>query len=133
MADFIENSANSVHPKERLTLRIHSNCIDENEKIIYDRAIRNYYAEKNIANNINFRRNNIIMLILLMLGVAVLAFSIFLSSNIKNEVWPEVVDIIAWVLVWEAADIGIFKNNELRINRKRYKAFSDMKIEYLAV
>lgn len=133
VADFIENNANAAHPKEKLTLRIHSDCIDEREKTIYARAIKNYYSEKNIANSRAMKRNNVILLILLFLGVAVLAFSIFLSSSLENEVWPEVVDIVAWVLIWEAADIGIFKNSELRTNQKRFYAYEDMKIEYLSV
>ena len=34
VAEFIENSTNSVLPKEQLTLRIHSDCIDDTEKAI---------------------------------------------------------------------------------------------------
>lgn len=133
VADFIETNANAAHPKEKLTLRIHSNCIDASEKTTYAKAIKNYYSEKNIANSRAMKRNNVILLILLILGVAVLAFSMFLSSAVENEVWPEVVDIIAWVLIWEATDIGIFKNSDLRINKTRFYAYVDMKIEYLSI
>lgn len=130
VADFIENGAEPFHHKECLTLRIHSNCIDEEEKKIYDSAIRNYYREKEIANTRSIKRNNAIVLLLLLFGIAVLGFSIFLEAVISSAVWPEIVDIFAWVLVWESADIGIFKNNELRIKRKRYYSFIKMRIEY---
>ena len=130
VAEFIENGADPFHHNECLALRIHSDCIDEEEKKIYDSAIRNYYREKEIANTRSIKRNNAIVFILLFLGIAVLGFSIFLENALSSAVWPEIVDIFAWVLVWESADIGIFKNNELRIKRKRYYSFINMRIEY---
>ena len=35
VAEFLESSTHSVLPKEQLALRIHSNCIDDNEKEEY--------------------------------------------------------------------------------------------------
>ena len=48
VADFIENGADPFHHKEKIALRIYSNCIDQSEKKIYDSAIRNYYREKDM-------------------------------------------------------------------------------------
>ena len=72
VAEFIENSTNSVLPKEQLTLRIHSDCIDDTEKAIYREAIKEYYREKRIADSRELNRNNIIALLLTVAGVAVL-------------------------------------------------------------
>ncbi len=131
VAEFIENSASIIHPKEELTLRIHSNCIDDDEKLTYTRAIRSYYLEKREANKIEIRRNYIISLILLIAGIAVLAFSIFLNVWADSLIWSEVIDIAAWVLLWECVDICVFKNMLLRINRRRYSAFISMIIEFI--
>ena len=42
VAEFIENSTDSILPKEQLTLRIHSDCIDDNEKVLYRESIKEY-------------------------------------------------------------------------------------------
>ena len=130
VADFLESGVRTVNPKEQLALKIHSNCITDNEKIIYAKAIRTYYKEKKQANDNELKRNNMIALTLLVIGILVLAVSVFMEFWLKNTVLAEVVDIIAWVLIWESADIAIFKNSSMRINSRRYLAFEDIKIEY---
>jgi len=44
--------------------------------------------------------------------------------------WAEVIDIIAWVFLWEAVDISIFKNRSLRIRQVRYLSYIEMKVVY---
>ena len=130
VAEFIENSTNSVLPKEQLTLRIHSDCIDDTEKAIYRDAIKEYYREKRIADSRELNRNNIIALLLTVAGVAVLAFQLFFEYITRNLIWAEVIDIVAWVLLWEAVDIIAFGNRSLRVKCKRYLSYMSMKIEY---
>ena len=54
----------------------------------------------------------------------------FADYFFDGDVWPEVIDIFAWVLIWESADISIFKSNLLRTNKKRYSSFINMNVEY---
>ena len=126
VAEFIENSTHSISPHERFALHIHSNCIDESEKTEYAAAIKEYYAEKYIANKKELNLNRIIISILTLVGIIVLA----LAFQIENAVWSEVIDIAAWVLLWEAVDIGVFKNREINLRRQRYLAYMSMKIVY---
>lgn len=127
VAEFIENSTHSISVREQFALHIHSNCIDEGEKTEYAAAIKEYYAEKYIANKKELNLNRIIISILTLVGIIVLA----LAFQIENAVWSEVIDIAAWVLLWEAVDIWAFKNRELVLLSKRYLAFMNMKVEYL--
>lgn len=60
VAEFLENSANAFHPKERITLTVHSNCIDDDEKIVYEKAIRNYFSLQLNEVNRSMRRKTII-------------------------------------------------------------------------
>ena len=126
VADFIENSTHSVSPRERFALHIHSNCIDDGEKNEYAAAIKEYYAEKYIAGKKERDLNRMIISILIFVGITVLA----LAFQIKNAVWSEAIDIAAWVLLWEAVDIGVFKNREINLRRRRYLAYMSMKIVY---
>ncbi len=41
------------------------------------------------------------------------------------------IDIIAWVLLWEAVDIGVFETRSLRLKRRRFLAYLAMKVEYM--
>lgn len=118
VADFIEQSTISINPKEKLTLKIHSDCIDDREKELYREAIKEYYTEKYVANKRELIRNNIITLILTMMGVVVLALAILLEYQTNSLIWYEVIDIVAWVLLWEAVDINAFGNRALRIKQK---------------
>ncbi len=132
VADFIESNTHSLPPNEKLTLRVHSNCIDDNEQIVYKEAIKEYYAERYLANEKEIRRNYFIALMLLLAGVFVLAVSVFLNEH-NIELWSYIVDIAAWVLLWEAADISLLVNRTLSIQRKRYLAYLSMKIQYFKI
>jgi len=72
------------------------------------------------------KRNTFISIALAIIGVLVLALS-FLTSSMM---WAEVIDIIAWVFLWEAVDISIFKNRSLRIRQVRYLSYIEMKVVY---
>lgn len=133
VAEFIENSTSSILPKEQLTLRIHSGCIDDTEKELYREGIREYYSEKSIANARELRRNNVVSLLLLIAGVLVLALQLVLEYRFDSVIWAEVIDIAAWVFLWEAADIRFFGNRSLQLKNRRYRSYLSMKIEYVDI
>lgn len=130
VAEFIESSTHSILPKEQLTLRIRSNCIDDQEKVIYRNAIREYYTERYISVKKELQRNTLISILLGIFGVIALVGALLIEQKSGNIVWTEVADIVAWVLLWEAVDISVFQNRELRVKRLRYLSFLSMNIEY---
>ena len=130
VADFLETSTHSIRPNEPLSLHIKSDCIDETEQKVYSTAIKQYYTERYRANERELIIQNRIALLLAILGVFVLAFAVFLDYKIGSLIWAEVIDIAAWVFLWEAVDIKFFKTRESKLKRQRYAAFIDMKIEY---
>ena len=64
------------------------------------------------------------------LGIIVLAIAIAISSLPFGQVWSEVVNIVAWVLVWEAVDIGVFHSRGLRHEKLLLLRLISAKIEY---
>ena len=133
VADFLENATRTILPREDLNLRIESGCIDEEEKERYSSAIKEYYSEKFRANEKEYKFNNFLALSLAILGVIVLSLAIFLSNGLSSLVWSEVVDIVAWVFLWEAVDVKCFRMREMSLKRKRYAAFINMKIDFIDV
>ena len=130
VAEFIETSTHSVKPAERMTLKIRSNCIDENEKTLYCRAIREYYTEKYAAVNRELKKNHWIAFLLGLFGVGVLAGAIVLEYFHESAIWAEVVDIVAWVFLWEAVDISFLETRKLKLDRYRYISYVMMDIEF---
>lgn len=129
VADFIENTTKSIPPSAMISLRIHSDCIDDKEKVVYDKAIREYYTEKYISADKERKRNLLISAIMLFFGVLILSTAIMLEYA-NNIIWSEVIDIVAWVLIWEATDVIFFKNRALKLQRLRALTYISMNIEY---
>ncbi len=131
VASFIESNTCAVHPNEELTLQIRSDCIDEEEQPLYSNAIREYYMQRYVANEREIKHNLGIVLFLGLVGVLVLAARIIYDHAFDNVIWGEVIDIVAWVLLWEATDIGLLETRDLRMQKKRCLSYLSMKIEYI--
>ena len=127
VAEFIESSSHSLRPGQPIALHIHSDCIDDTEKEDYRVGIREYYSEKYIAGKREFRFNIIAVILLALAGIGTL----ILALSFGESLWAEVIDIAAWVFLWEAVDIGVFKLREINQNRRRYLAYISMRVEYL--
>lgn len=127
VAEFIESSSHSLRPGQPLALHIHSDCIDDVEKQDYKEGIREYYSEKYIASKREMRFNLIAVILLALAGIATL----ILAFGIEHTIWSEVIDIAAWVFLWEAVDIGVFRLREINSMRRRYLSYISMKVEYL--
>jgi hypothetical protein len=130
VAEFIEESTYSPKPADGLTLCIKSNCIDDDEKILYRKAIRVYYTEKYAAVNRELKKNHLIALALGVIGIFVLAAAIVVGYFYESAIWAEVIDIVAWVFLWEAVDIAFLETRKLKLDRQKYIAYVMMDIEY---
>lgn len=130
VADFIENSTAAIPPSEKIVLEIYSTCIDDSEKIDYRTAIKEYYTEKYIANKRDIKRNTYIAFALGLIGILILALAFVIEYKTGSFMWAEVIDIIAWVFLWEAVDISVFHNKSLRLKQMRYLSYISMDILY---
>lgn len=130
VAEFLENRAERFMPKQTIWLCVHSDCIDENEKIVYDSAIRNHFRLKLDGIKLSLRRNLVVSIIFTIIGILGLAVMLLLDRFFDKAIWTEVVDIFAWVFVWEAVDQFFIERRKLLLERKKYQAFTDMQITY---
>ncbi len=128
VAEFLDFGARYIPPKERLALHVESDCIDEREKRLYASAISEYYKQRLAATNGQLLRYRTIAVALAVLGLLTLALVTVLSF--RSVIWSEALDIVAWVFLWEAVDIKMFRMREASLERKRCEAFCDMKVIY---
>ena len=132
VADFLENGANAAHPKDRLELNVHSNCIDDEEKKCYTSAIKNYFTLKLAAERRNLQRNGVVSLIFALIGIVGLAFMIICEQLLKwSSIWIEVLDIFAWVFIWEAVDQFFIERRKILSGLKRLQAFGEVPVKFL--
>jgi preprotein translocase subunit SecF len=130
VAEFIEASTQTVKPREPLTLKIKSHCIDDGEKEIYRRAIRAYYTQKYISSRRELAQNRTIAILLALAGILVLALAFFVEYRHGSLIWAEVIDIVAWVFLWEAVDIAFLETRKLKLDRQKYIAYVMMNVEF---
>lgn len=133
VAEFLEASTKELLPKEKLALHIRSACIDNEEESIYTEAIREYYSKSYRESCRELKRNNLISLVLAIIGAIILAVAVYIECRYSSVIWSELVDIAAWVFVWEAVDTKFFKTRQIKALGQRYRALASMKIEFYRV
>jgi len=113
--DFIEyliKEAKYVEEYEKVNITINNKIKSkiDIEEIITDGLRREY---ENIS--IEYHRNNIIQIALLIIGILL----IFVSSLISEKyIWKEIILIIGWVPIWEAVDLELFR--DFRKRRRKH-------------
>jgi hypothetical protein len=132
VSDFIEHSLMTIPVDESIKLRIHSDVINEEEKIEYSKAIKEHYSE--CYKSVSYEKKRHFKLAFIMAFVAILVLTVMIGldlSGINNAVALEVLDIVAWVFMWEAVDIFFMKTTFIRLKEKRYLRLCDCSIEFV--
>lgn len=129
---FINNSVSHITPEKKIDLKIKcENKIDEHEKKNIKEAVKNHYTKKISSLNDDLQRNAIANIFLLVASVAVLALIIVLSKFAYLQILIEILDIFAWVLLWEVFDNFVFKRSEIRRFAIKNYQILNMKIEFI--
>ena len=79
------------------------------------------------------RRNLILSGILTLVGVLGLVIMFLLAHFWRNPVLSEVLDIFAWVFLWEAVDQFFLERSALRIKRNRYISLIHLHFEFVGL
>ncbi len=130
VADFLENTIQNVYTDREIELTIHSDCIDEEEQKVYNKGIAQHYKNKVDSVEKELHHNSVVAMILAVVGVFILGVAVFMESYFNRPIWTEVVDIAAWVFLWEAFDIWAFRNKQLKVQKKRYSSLATMNVIY---
>jgi len=133
VAEYLEEKTVGLPVNKQWNLQIFSNCIDPDEQEAYRKGIREYYLVQYIANKKELHRNTMVSVILLAVGMIALLFTLMIDTVYGNLFWAEIVDIVAWVFVWESVDVSVFRNHELRVKRIQCLKFMEMSMEFLPV
>lgn len=119
-AEFLEHNIKHLRPNTPLHIKIEGQCIDPQERILYEKAIRSYYHAEFAEIVRNIRKNTIQTVTMTLLAALTFAFALILTQRDMESIFLEMIDVVAWVFMWEAADIFFFQRSALRMKRLRY-------------
>ena len=130
VAEYLEENIVGLPVHKQWNLQIFSNCIDKEEQKAYQEGVKEYYLNQYMANKKELHRNTVISVLLAVAGMIALFFTLLIDSIYGNLFWAEIVDIVAWVFVWESVDVFVFRNHELRMQRLRCLKLLEMSVEF---
>ena len=121
-AEYLDTITKGIKSKENLHLKITT----KEEGV--DTAIRNYYHYQIFDINRRLQRNWILFFI--MLGLAAMIFILLFAIPFLNmhAVIQSIVEILGWVICWEAFDTIVFKRSTLKYEQYRYFVLFHAKI-----
>ncbi|MBO5223887.1 MAG: hypothetical protein J6C23_05185 [Clostridia bacterium] len=128
-AEFLDSQYTDMKSKEKLHIDIECDTIDDKEEILYEGAIRSYYKAEEKRKTKELVRNNVIALIMLLTGIVVLTVSVVFFI-LSHEIIGEIIDIVAWVFVWESVDLFFMRRPQLLSEIIRCRHFAESKITY---
>lgn len=129
-ANVLDNVSKSIPPKENMHLKLQCEKLTEKEKEDFSMAIKNHYLNSLIDNQRKLRHN--ILLFWSMIAISVLFLAILFIANHFGAPWivTEVLDIIAWLFVWEAIDLLAFQRSLYQYEMNRDLVLYKMNISF---
>lgn len=129
-ANLLDNVSKSIPPKENMHLKLKCEKLTDKEKQDFSMAIKNYYFNSLIDNQRKLHNNSLIFWS--MIAISLLFLAILFIANHFGAPWiiTEVLDIIAWVFVWEAVDLLAFQRSIYQYEMNRDLVLYKMKISF---
>lgn len=118
--------------KDGVEVRLFSNKVSKKEETVYENAIHSYYREKLAQSARERKRNFLLSGFLFLLGLLVFA-SMFILDHFLGErlgMWSEVIDVVAWVFIWEAVDIAFIEGIEHSSDHRIAKNLSQCQVRF---
>ncbi len=130
VAEFLDNAVKPMALRDDLHLVITSSQIDDEEKEIYRKAIKNYYRGEVIDSDKRLHRNGLASLWMVIAGFVIIAAAVTLKLLGIGEVLVEAVDIAGWVFLWESVHLFFIERPKLKYEQLRACALYNAKVSY---
>lgn len=121
--EFLEAKADAIPLKKELALHFHVKNANETKREELDRAIKSHYKRELRALNRQKQRNTKGVLYMLMVFLFFLGIYIPLVLFDVHFIVQYVVDITAWVFLWEAVDKFFLRGREIKHNMLKIYRF----------
>ncbi len=126
LADYLDNKAEQLP----LNKDIHIKISGVADKDVVKKAIKNYYDNRLINAKREYKKNAVVSGIFTIIAVIILTVAVIIETSFSSHlVLFEIIDIVGWVFMWEAADMFFLERGALRIKQIRYLNFIKAKTE----
>ena len=129
VAEFLDNAVKSRRVKN-LSIFIESDEIDEQESVVYEQGIRNYYANRIADIDRRLTVNAVSAAVMTLIAVVVFALYIALEVLKTGYIVLAITDIAAWVFMWEAIDLFFIQRKILKFEKMRDNALMTARIVF---
>ena len=119
LAEFINNQLRPMVIKNGIHINFNCSEVVKSEEDKYKEAIRNYYNHDLIDKNREISRNKIISIVMGIVGTIILTLSIVFSFFENLVIFASIIDIIAWVFLWEAVDLYVLQRPKIEMEELR--------------
>lgn len=126
-ASFLSNSVRHLRPDTALRFEIEGKGIDRTEREVYEKAIRNYYHGEFAEVMRELRRNAIVSAVMTAAAALIFALAVIFDRMGADIVLLNMIDVVAWVFMWEAADIFLLQRPTLKL--RRWRSFQMIRAE----
>jgi len=113
VADFLEGAAMNLRPEEEIVVEVSGSVSDE-KKSEYRAAIRNHYRAGVREADRKLSENARMSFVFALIAAVVLSVYVALEIKFDNFVVLQLVDITAWVFMWEAVDLIFLERKILK-------------------
>lgn len=125
--DYVWHKAKLVPLGQDIKLQIF--CEEEIKKEEVDSALKNYYRAEYLDTKSELKNKTKFSIICLLLGIVTLTLLSFVNVLFSNFYVESVIDILAWVFVWEAFDVFFFQRSISIRKLKRIQRLYSANIE----
>jgi hypothetical protein len=125
--DFVENAYSFLDKNDDFDINFKfAEGVGEEEQAKFKKLFAIHYARKYKDASESFRKRSVIAALFLFIGFILLSIHLYYVSFNSSSVYGEMIDILSWVLVWEAGEfifLGSFESRaELRMFKNLYLA-----------
>ena len=109
VASFLNSKSKLIKQNKPLHIIIKSDKINDNEKNVYSKAIKNYYYNEKIDIERSLKFYLISSLILAVVSIIIFSLLYTVVQNVNISILSEIITVIGWVFLWEAVDLLFIK------------------------
>ena len=131
LSNYILEECRGKSLANRITLNVKTNFkISVQEKEEFIKMVHENYKTDLEEYVLILKHSNLKKILIFFIGVILIYLSYFKEIS-NNEVISEVILIIGWVAIWEAAYTWFFESDKNRIKAKRLKQLAKCKINFI--
>lgn len=131
LSNYILEECRGKSLSNRITLNVKANFkISNKEKEEFIKMVHENYKDDLKEYTLILKHSNLKKIIIFFIGIILIYLSYFKEIS-SNEVISEVILIIGWVAIWEAAYTWLFESDKNRIKAKRLKQLAKCKINFI--